>query len=287
MNISHRHHYIPQFLIRNFADDDGMLWVYDKGNKRIHTKKQYPKSIFYEWDRNLFNLNGQKMDNMEQIYGDLDNLFAGCLNNVLSTDKMSGIELNLIIALASLMKWRTPKIDPKFDELKESISLENLGVRIRPINPSQKADPETIKLIEESEIMTEGKRILLSALPLLSPENLGATQQGSFIARFDRFPSLIGDCPLIEAPNDKHNVLEDFIMPLSSSATFISKKNSKRLPLRLEFYFQRDLGTLHLSEKYVACKSLDHLEKVISIYDNLQANNKTHYILKYMFDFIS
>ena len=32
-----RQHYIPEFLLRNFLDDRGQLWIYDKGQEKIYT----------------------------------------------------------------------------------------------------------------------------------------------------------------------------------------------------------------------------------------------------------
>lgn len=37
MDISRRHHYIPQFLIRHFTDDRGFLYVYDKQTEKNST----------------------------------------------------------------------------------------------------------------------------------------------------------------------------------------------------------------------------------------------------------
>lgn len=44
MGQSQRHHYIPQFLIKNFSNDKSKLYVYYKEKKEI--KETVPKSIF-------------------------------------------------------------------------------------------------------------------------------------------------------------------------------------------------------------------------------------------------
>jgi len=34
-NVPHNHHFVPQFLLRNFLSDEGKLWVYDTETKTI------------------------------------------------------------------------------------------------------------------------------------------------------------------------------------------------------------------------------------------------------------
>ena len=48
-SISKRHHYIPVFFLKQFANKDGKLWVYNKVMDRIERKPKAPKSIFFEW----------------------------------------------------------------------------------------------------------------------------------------------------------------------------------------------------------------------------------------------
>ena len=43
-----RHHYIPQMLLKNFLDDSGRLWVYDKIRRKIY--RTIPKNVFVEKD---------------------------------------------------------------------------------------------------------------------------------------------------------------------------------------------------------------------------------------------
>lgn len=45
---SQRHHYIPQFLLNNFVDQDGYLWVADTAQQR--TYKTTPKNAFVQRD---------------------------------------------------------------------------------------------------------------------------------------------------------------------------------------------------------------------------------------------
>jgi hypothetical protein len=179
--LSHRHHYIPRFLIKNFSDHNNMLWVYNKQERKIINNQQSPKAIFFEWDRNLFDINGKPGDNVEKMYGEVDDLLSKTLEKILATHKMTGRELTLMIYLVSLMKWRIPKVDEHARDLVKDMLIEHLGIAIRPVNPSEKADSEALKKIYEMDIVNETKRLLLSIQPLLNSDLLDEIHRNCFI----------------------------------------------------------------------------------------------------------
>jgi len=286
MKVSRRHHYIPRFLIKNFCDNGNKLWVYNKEERRILKTKQSPKSIFFEWGRNIFPINGDDGDNIEKMYADVDDLLSKTLEKILSTHTMTGREQTLIIFFVSLMKWRIPKVDDKFHNLVKDIPIENFGLALRPIDRSAPVDNEAIKRIQEMEIVNETKRLLLSIQPLIGEDKLNEIHKNSFIVNYDEYPALLGDCPIIEAPNQGFETLENFIFPLGAQDTFVCKRGAHKSISHPLFYIQKDLAIFHLSTKYVACSNKQQLEKIIEMYSNLEIANKTHLLLKYVFEFI-
>lgn len=285
--LSRRHHYIPRFLIKNFSDPNNMLWVYNKQERKIINKQQSPKAFFFEWDRNLFDINGKPGDNIEKMYGEMDDLLSKTLEHILATHNMTGRELTLMIYLVSLMKWRIPKVDESAREIVKDLSIENLGMAIRPVDPTQKADPEDLKKIYQADIIGETKRLLLSVQPLLNPQVLDEIHSNCFITSYDEFPALLGDCPIIEEENTDFKTLGDFIFPLNTTDTLICKRGAKRyIPTRM-FYIQKDLNIFHLSEKYVACKSREQLENIVTIYHQLEEKGNLHFLRRSVFDSIA
>ena len=108
----------------------------------------------------------------------------------------------------------------------------------------------------------------------------------SFINSNPRFPSFIGDCPVLERSNTDINVIEDFVFPLSSNETFIFKKGTKKEINNILFYFNRDLAIIDSASIYVGCKNKEHLEKVIEMYNQMKNSNNLENINKYLFNFI-
>lgn len=286
MTISRRHHYIPRFLIDKFADIDNKVWVYNKEEGRILKNKQSSKSIFFEIDRNNFDVNGRTIDNLELIYGAVDNLLSKNLEKVLTTQTMTGRELTLLILLVTLTKWRIPASDENFINKFKDIPIEKLGLAIRPVDTTKDVNEDELRRIKDMEIVKEVNRLLLSIQPLLREENLDDIHKNCFIVSDDEFPSLLGDVPLIENQNDSCDTLEDFIFPLSSRETLICKRGSEKYISQKLFYIQRDLTTFHLANKYVVCKSKEQLIKIAEIYSRLQTEKNTHLLIKYLFEFI-
>jgi hypothetical protein len=53
-SVSHNHHFIPQFLLRNFLDDKGKIWIYDTTAKTIEargTKGAASVEDLYAWNQ--------------------------------------------------------------------------------------------------------------------------------------------------------------------------------------------------------------------------------------------
>jgi hypothetical protein len=286
MTISRRHHYIPRFLIDNFTDIDNKVWVYNKEEGKMLKNKQSSKSIFFEMDRNNFDVNGKTIDNIELMYSEVDNLLSKNLDKVLSTHTMTGRELTLLILLVTLTKWRIPDSDEKFIKNYKDIPIEQLGLKIGPIDRGMKANAEDIKRIKEMEIVKEVKRLLLSVQPLIREDNLEEIHKNCFIVSDDEFPSLLGDVPIIENPNNTYETLEDFIFPLSNNETLICKRGAEKYVSQKIFHIQKDLTTFHLANKYVICKSKEQLLKIVDIYSTLLTEKKTHLLTKYVFEFI-
>jgi len=289
MAISKRHHYIPRFLIQQFVDSDNKVWVYDKEKGKVWDIKQSSKSIFFEMNRNNFEVDGEMVDDLERIYGEADNLLSKNLKKVLSTDsEVKEDELLNLIFFVTLTKWRIPASDEKFCKYKD-IPIEQLGATIRPVDRKMEVNEQKVNNIKEILASEEVNRILLAFQPLLREKTLEEIYKNCFtVSDFsdNKFPPLLGDVPIIETPNTGYETLGDFIFPLSTHKTLICKKGAEKyVPNKVLFYIQRNLTTFHLAEKYVVCKSKEQLLNVAKVYSGLLTEHKTH-LLEYVFNTI-
>lgn len=286
MSTSHRHHYVPQFFTKGFADDDGLLYIYDKEKDQTLNQKKSPKSIFYKWDRNTVELGGKPCDNLEKLYAAKDNLTAGELNAVLNNEGLTPERLTSLVYLASDLKWRTTKHDDQFDRLKGYISQQDLGINIS-LKPGQSDIAKMVEHIENSPIYRESKRAILPFLALRDSRQFQQYHTYCRVQVNPKNPALIGDNPVLERPNDDFKIFDDFILPLNHSYTLIFKKGLKQGIGNAYFFLQRDLAMLSNADRYIGCRDKRHLEMIVAMFRKIKMDQREADILKYLFEYIT
>lgn len=265
MGQSQRHHYIPQFLIKNFSNDKSKLYVYYKEKEEI--KETVPKSIFFDWNRNTLPfVDGRMNDKMESIYSFLDTLMAVPINQVISELKTDSQSLRYIILLAALMKWRVPNSDEMFNKIKDKISFEEFGLKLSPICNQEEADPQIISESMNLESFNEMKRILMPALLFADQAYYEEVQKGCFLV-CNGGPNLLGDCGYIEDRTTDHRQLGNMLMSISSDCTFVYKPGKRQIKEEDKQIFCsiKNLIVFRTSQKYVACGSKEELTKYINL----------------------
>lgn len=284
--LSRHHHYIPVFFIKKFAGEEKKMWVYNKETKRFDKNQKSPKGMFYKDGRNLSEFKGKEVDQLERLYGEVDNALSVVLDRVLSTEQMSQYDLEQLIYLVSLMKWRVPKADSLAEDILSSLNLRDLGGALRSKDTSMKVDLKELEAIENLSIMKDLKRFLLSSTIAFNSTEFAKAYKSSYIIEHFGSPSLLGDCITIEKENNDINKLNDFVFPLSDTRTLISKNGCLKQNPHPIFPEWKDLAIFHLSERKVACKDRSYLEKIIKTYDILLAKGKTDRLIHYIFDLI-
>jgi len=283
---SKRHHYLPRFYTKGFADTDGLLFVYDKSKDLVLKVKKSPKSIFYGWDRNTVAVHGEPNDQIEKTYAALDDLIARSLTEVLKSGKLTTENLTSLILFTTQLKWRTPKADQHFNSIKDELNQQDLRIKIALENKDSDEYSTMLKYIEESPMFKESKRIILSFLALQSTSQFEAYLKFSLINTNPVFPALIGDNPVLEQPGGTFGELNDFILPLSRSCTLIYKKGLQKGVNNALFFWQRDLTMIEFADQYVGCSDQKHLERVVSAYRAVNKDGKGDELIKYLFHYI-
>jgi hypothetical protein len=286
MNPSKKHHYIPEFLIKNFCDTDGLIYVYDKSVDRFIGKKS-PASVFYELHRNTMDIGGNKSDAFEQLYSALDGRLGGALQRVTTTKPITPEDFMSMLLLASTLKWRVPVNDDTFNNLKETVSYDDLPVMLRHKESKVMAEKEIYDKITGTEVFRELKRVVFPVLPFLNEAKLQNLYENSFVnTSHEKILSILGDCPIIEKPYTDIYGMESFLFPLSSHDTLIYKNGTKKAISDISFFLLRDVATFHLSQKYVGCRNKEHLESIIKLYQHMVREKAINLALEHLFDFV-
>lgn len=286
MNQSSRHHYLPQFYIKNFVNESGVLHVYNKEQGVFNTRQMGPKSIFFEWDRNTVPIGGIPNDSFEQLYAKLDDKISLTISRVLRTKAISIEDMMDIHVFSSLLKWRIPVNDKDFDEIKDQFPYEKLRYEIKIETGNEETNKEALQYLASSDLFNSQKRFIFPFLRFYDQEILLRTYYYSFLNFHPSQNALISDCPVIEEKKVGPEEISNFVFPLSSTDTLIYKNEVANLIHDPTFYFYKDLSVFHLATKYVACRDRAHLDMVAKTHETMKRNNTTHRIIPLLFETI-
>jgi hypothetical protein len=134
-NISWRHHYIPEFYLKGFTNENRVFKVYDvKNNKFKGNLMDYtPKTVFFEKNGNTIGIEGEYSDFLEtKFYSKVDNDAAnlfGKISSSPSTEKfgITDEDMPALQYFVSVMYWRNPSNYNQISYLVESKDLIQLG----------------------------------------------------------------------------------------------------------------------------------------------------------------
>ena len=279
-NQSARHHYIPRFYINNFCTPKGNIFINDKDDSRnyLNVSSKYPKSVFYEWNSNTFEVDGVDTTVIEKIYRDIENKIAPYLNGLVNSTGNEDIgvmnveTLRNLIYLGYLTKWRVPVNNDFVDELTSEVSFDDLNI-------FAKTENEIFSLNEAwpSSISPGIKRLLFPTLLFNHKDDYSKVFKNTFVISFQE-PLFLTDNPFVEFTIDKEKDFPSFIFPLSSYlllvhcdfidkmefADFISKCSHGEGYLRY-LYNCIQITLMWHAQKNIGCESKEHLKYYLSV----------------------
>jgi hypothetical protein len=112
-NIPRKHHFLPQFYLKGFYNDDKKFFIYNKKLDSVSNNPATSAREFYIDDFHTLNLLGRKFVKIEQFYGELESGWAQVFSKIASADDPARILedeygdkiLKLFIAVQF---WRSP-----------------------------------------------------------------------------------------------------------------------------------------------------------------------------------
>jgi hypothetical protein len=263
MKKSSRHHYIPQFYIKGFVNDNGDTFVYDKQDDRIWKRQIKTKGIFYDWDRNTVRNDLEESSIIEdEWFKWLDNTCSLIIEkfrlsknseDLHNYDNVSGLQFFLINLL-----WRIPKFDYAFEFLFDK--AEKLDSNGNPINFSNQNYLDGFKKVERAFLPNK-------IIKDITKQNLTS---GFYSKLFDENQDvlLLGDYPMVyrNEPNSFDKIIsKEVLLPISSKKLYAISASSG-----LDFSFKK-ITTLNSiiidqSTRYVCSPDKDFLKKSVEFY---------------------
>jgi len=107
-----RHHYIPQMLLKRFADPDGILHVFDKRFPEKGVQKRTPRNLFVKGD----------------LYTQFDD--KGIKDVSVETEYLSPLEGKAHLAIEKIVSAARTRIVPDLSEIERRSFVEYFGTQV-------------------------------------------------------------------------------------------------------------------------------------------------------------
>lgn len=238
MNLSKRHHYIPQFYIKGFVGIDGKVSVFNKETRTLELNRKSPKQVFFEWNRNTFNINGENTDFLEKVYQFSENKFSAVYRRL--TEKHEHIELtskdllHLILFIAEI-HWRVPNQDKDNLEFIKNLTPERFYFKAKNKITGENATLKLFHQLIKDPSFIESYKIVRAIQNYLEIEKDESIKNWKlyFSPKEGNHPHLLSDNPLILRNENEPNILKsELIFPLSKSKCIYhtTGKTLKQIP---------------------------------------------------------
>lgn len=282
--MSHRHHYIPQYFIEGFTNDEHLLWIYDKQKDTILKKLRPSRSLFYEENRNSVDIGAEKpLPVFEEAYSVLDKLLPAAIRLLRSE---TNIAIDVFIELVSHLNvlvidlfWRNINTDFYFDLL---LKYSKLNITV----DDQKLTELDIKHLQDQPGFKQLVRMNMARNALKHATQKDQDRQ--FTAELIVFPMdqlCLGDMPFLfeSAPiEDNDLVILSALIPISKRKLLIRNiKQPKAFTLKETQYLNAIL--IDESSKYICAANKDILASAVNVYKNISSINMLDEVKKLIF----
>jgi len=270
-NISWRHHYIPEFYLKGFTNQDGKFKIFDVSRQLfIKNGKDFStESYFFEEDANTIKTDKGEDDFIEKRFGDIDNRVADLFNKLRNSnaDTRFGLDekdMPLLQHFVSVLFWRIPTNYDQIEKLINEKDLHEFGLFLKSKSTNEIVRDEDL----EREIRNDPNffKAIKLLLPYLTYKRLLDCSTPLTIQPFpEQLPALCSDNPVIFENQNLDIYYDDFIFPLSHTLVFIRGKQLNDNVL-VSIKIAIDLILLKQAKKYVSCTDLKYIEMLEALY---------------------
>lgn len=267
MKNSKRHHYIPQFYLRGFTNENDEFYVFDKNTGEI--RKGKPENTFYEKYRNTGTIKEDKSVLLEEMYSHFDGKAAPYFEKLRNSTVNDFIwepeilyELKMFV---SLMYWRVPEIDEEFEKTINRLSFKESGFDF--IDKKTKKSIATEELqsqLKEVDLFRKMYRIFLPFITIQKEYKKNDFENWRIYFRGNKL-QLTSDNPLvIEKFVDFSSLNEELFFPITNNKILVHTERPKPKDLPSMFILDLDMLILQQATRFVCCSDKFYLEYLVN-----------------------
>ncbi len=265
MTASKKHHYLPQFYLKGFANAEGEFYVFDKKTEEI--RKTNPANSFFENHRNTGTIKEERSVLLEDMYAYFDGRTAPhleLLRKMQLNDQVSPEALAYIEPFISSLYWRIPEHDEILEKLTDKLSFAETGFDFVDKTGKSANSPEFEASLKGIDLWRKMYRVFV---PLIShnKQNYKADYDNwRMYFRSNKF-QLTGDNPVIlEKFIDFGSLTKELIFPISSDRFLVHTSRNKPKQLATTFQLELDMLVLQRATRFVCCAEKRYLEFLVN-----------------------
>ena len=272
MNISERHHYIPEFIIKGFTNSEGKVAVFNKEKMRMETLMKSPKQVFFDWNRNNFEKDNEVTDFVEKLYSNCENKFAPVYQRIIEDvngENLVPIDLLHLIHYISILNSSLPVKDREIEELIKLSKKEDFFLNIIDLKTKKEsidADEYFEKFKEEPAFMQSVKIMKAIADFMKNKTYLTLDNWKIYSSENNIGTHLIGDNPIILRDENVSSIYSsELIFQFSRTTSLIHTKGKTIKAISPEDKAKNDMLIFLQSDKYVAGPDFAYLENIAKL----------------------
>lgn len=282
MKKSVRHHFVPIFLLKGFANEQGKLVIYDKQENRF-LENQTPENWFHMRNLNRMKLaDGVEHAWEESLLSDVDGrhglLIHKLRERVLAEAlaSMSTLEKLDLLHFAMVLYWRHPDGGTELLRL-----FDEMGVRSDYFSFSDMVD---IEAIGEEEVRLGYRKFLMDGewqklSKFMVPFSKGIMRDLAYhldnfrvypIDQVDNWFFVCGDRPVTASlsKDPLTRLFDAYALPLSSKRLLLVAESSPRF-LDATLLAQINVNIVHQANRFVASPDIRFLRFIVTKYQEL------------------
>lgn len=279
---SKKHHYLPQFYLKGFLNENKEFFVFDKKLNQI--RKSSPDKSFFENNRNSSQMGNERSVFLEDIYSYFDSLTAPHLDKLrkktvdnCTLDSESLARMQMFICQ---LFWRIPGNDLLLSKMADELTFEQAGFDIINKNTRKSiANKELQDKLKSEEIFRKMYSIFL---PFISIRDKSASDFHYWRLYFRKDKcQVVGDIPIVlKKLTDFKSLNEEIIFPISCDKILVHTKNKTPTNLPSIFITNLDLLMVQQAKRFVCCSNEAYLTSLINILNesNLDFDPTEHMI---------
>ena len=267
MGASKKHHYLPQFYLKGFTDNEGNYYVFDKKTEEI--RKTNPLNSFFVNNRNTSIMKEERFVLLEDIYAQFDSLTAPQLekirNSTIEDLDLATEAFHRVKMFITQMYWRVPRSDEEFEKMIDKLTFADAGFDIKNKTTGKSVATEELqKQLKEADLFRKMYRIFLPLISYQEKYRMNDFENLRVYFRPNKF-QLTSDNPLIiKEFKDFRSLNEEMFFPISCDKIFVHTKQPKPKNLPNMFLLDLDMMQIQQATRFVCCSNKEYLEYLIN-----------------------